>query len=346
MRQDIGLVLLDSDYGYVKTLESELVRRFASRARIQIITDPAYADAYFRSAKTINILVADSSFYGPQLEEHTIHHILLLAQEIGIEEEYPENIQRMMKYLPVDEIMQALEQFMEAEETAQREEILPDEKPETKVIAVYSPLGGCGKSLVAMALGRKLKKLDQSVLVIGCDSLQSIAAYLSCEDFADEKLAEQLKEPGEETYWSILQNIGQEEISFLLPFEKTLPSLGIGAAEMRNLISILKEKRDFSCLILDLGSSLDEQTLALMKESDAYVLIIEANTISNRKMRRLQQNMELLPEKECFMISNQYHMDGLRVPQHNLFGVLAGYQDYEAAMEDPVFYRIAMEISR
>ena len=101
----------------------------------------------------------------------------------------------MMKYLPVDEIMQALEQFMEAEETAQREEILPDEKPETKVIAVYSPLGGCGKSLVAMALGQKLKKLDQSVLVIGCDSLQSIAAYLSCEDFADEKLAEQLKEP-------------------------------------------------------------------------------------------------------------------------------------------------------
>ena len=110
----------------VSILESELVRRFASRARIQIITDPAYADAYFRSARTINILVADSSFYGPQLEEHTIHHILLLAQEIGIEEEYPENIQRMMKYLPVDEIMQALEQFMEAEETAQREEILPD----------------------------------------------------------------------------------------------------------------------------------------------------------------------------------------------------------------------------
>ena len=39
-------------------------------------------------------------------------------------------------------------------------------------------------------------------------------------------------------------------------------------------------------VILDLGSSLDEQTLALMEESDAYVLIIEANTISNRKMRR------------------------------------------------------------
>ena len=345
MERGIKLVLLDSDYEYVKTLEEELVRRFSARTLIQIITDPAYVDAYFHSPRTIDILIADKAFYGPQLDEHTIRHILLLASEIEIAQEYPEKVQMMMKYLPVEEILQAVEALVQTEEAEQREEILPAEKAETKVIAVYSPLGGCGKSLVSVALGRKLKRLDQSVLLIGCDSMQSISAYLEEEQFADEKLAEQLKNPGEETYWTILQNIGQSEVSYLLPFEKALPSLGIGAAEMRNLISILKEKRDFSCLILDLGSSLDEQTLALMEESDAYVLIIEANTISNRKMRKLQKNMELLPQKECFMISNQYHMDGLRVPQHNLFGVLAGYPDYEAAMEDPVFYRIAMEIS-
>ena len=345
MRQEIRLVLIDSDYEYVKTLEEGLVRRFSSRTRIRIITDPAFADVYFHTPRTIDVLVADSGSYGPHFAEHTVRHVLLLAPEIGLEQEYPENVRVMMKYLPVPEILQAIEEFVQAEEAEQREEILPAEKPETKVIAVYSPIGGCGKSLVAMALGRKLKKLDQSVLLIGCDSMQSISVYLEEEQFADEKLAEELKNPGEETYWTILQNIGQEEISYLFPFEKTLPRLGVGAAEMRNLISILKEKRDFSCLILDLGSSLDDQTLALMEESDAYVLIIEANTVSNRKMRRLQRNMDLLPQKECFMISNQYHMDGLRVPQHNLFGVLAGYSDYEDAMEDPVFYRIAMEIS-
>jgi MinD-like ATPase involved in chromosome partitioning or flagellar assembly len=345
MEQEIRLVLIDSDYEYIRTLEEELIRRFASRARIQIITDPAYVETFFHTTRTVDVLLADRNFCGPYLDEHTVRHILLLAPEIEIGQEYPEKVKVLMKYLPVEEIMQAVEEAVAEEEAVPREELLPEEKPETRVISVYSPMGGCGKSLVAMALGRKLKKLDQSVLLIGCDTMQSFSAFMEEEEYADEALAEQLKAPGEETYWNILQNIGRKEISCLLPFEKTLPALGIGAAEMKNLISILKEKKDFSCLILDLGSSLDEQTLALMEESDAYVLITEPNTVSNRKMRRLQKNMELLPSKKCFMISNQYHMDGLRVPQHNLFGVLAGYEDYEEAMEDPVFYRIAMEIS-
>ena len=46
------------------------------------------------------------------------------------------------------------------------------------------------------------------------------------------------------------------------------------------------------------------------------------------------------------MISNQYHMDGLRVPRQNLFGVIARYEDGEKAMEDPVFYRMALELCK
>ena len=340
------LVIIDNDYDSIKPMEAELVRRFRSRAQIQIITDPNYMEVYFRTPRTIDILVVDQSFYGPYLEEHTIQHILLLVPEVDIEKSFPDKVKVMMKFLPQEEILQAIDDLMKPEDEESGPEVLSVEKPETKVISVYSPIGGSGKSLVALALGRKLKKLDQTVLCIGCDNLQSFSVYLQEEQYADEKLAEELKDPGENTYWTVLQNIGQEEVPCVLPFEKSLSAVHVGAPELKTLLALLKEKKDFAYVILDLGSDLNEQTLALMEESDAYVLIMEANQISQKKIRRLQQNIEFLPNKECYMISNQYHMDGMRITGKNLFGVLAKYESVEKALEDPVFYRLALELCK
>ena len=61
MERELRLVIIDSDYGYIKQMEEALIRRFRSRAQIQIITDPAYLDVYFRTPRTIDILVADQS---------------------------------------------------------------------------------------------------------------------------------------------------------------------------------------------------------------------------------------------------------------------------------------------
>ena len=345
MERELRLVVADSDYEYIKPMEEELIRRFRSRAQIQIITDPAYLDVYFHTPRTIDVLVADQSLFGDYLQGHTIHHILLLVPEVEIGKTFPDRVKAMMKYLPYEEILQAIEEFMKPEAEEIKEAVVP-QKQETKVVAVYSPIGGCGKSLVALALARKLKKLDQTVLLAGCDSLQSFSAYLRTAEYADEKLAEKLKNPEEDTYWTILQNIGQEEISYILPFEKNMPSLGIGTDEIKWLVELLRQKKDFAYVILDLGSELNEQTLALMEASDVYVLVMEANRISNKKMWRLQKNIDLLPKKECFMISNQYHMDGMRVSGQGLFGVLAKYETSEKAMEDPVFYRMALELCR
>ena len=92
MERELRLVIIDSDYGYIKQMEEALIRRFRSRAQIQIITDPAYLDVYFRTPRTIDILVADQSFYAEHLEEHTIHHILLLVPEVDIEKTFPDKV--------------------------------------------------------------------------------------------------------------------------------------------------------------------------------------------------------------------------------------------------------------
>lgn len=343
MEEQMKLVILDSDYEYLKPLEEALIRRLSDRVQIQIITDPAYADVFFHTPRTIDVLVVDEHFYGPYLDEHTIGQILVLVPGIEIMPKLPKNVRQLVKYIPEEEILKAIEKMLKAE-TKEREGEDPSGRQETRVAAVYSPAGGCGKSLAAVALARKMQRLDVPVLLIGCDSMQSFSVYLSQEVYADETLAEKLKDPEEDTYWNILQNIRREELTCLLPFEKPLYAMGIGLRELENLLSILKEKGDFACIILDLGSEASEKNFRLMEAADVRILVTQANQEAAGKMRKLQKNRNLMAGRETFLLCNQYGMDHSGAAGTAQAEVLPLYPDWESAMEDPLFYRLALQI--
>ncbi len=473
MRQISKLVVMDPDYGYLKTLEKQIVLRFADKADVQIITDRDFRDQYFSTMRSIDLLVTAEEYYGSYLKKHNIGRTIVLKEEealmeiekpvdlpedfevtVNLEElmaedhasdentvvpvqeeeapsgfyleesiiaqldaaaeetagaalpeteeagaaegpaagedapaeisqpeehageavpdreepaaeqtdeelsseeaeqkpeyeeifDYDDSCTVLSKFSSTQEIIDKMEEllFAENEEEAPQE---PLNKKPLKVISVYSPIGGCGKSLIALGLARKLRKLDQSVLIIGCDEMQSISGFLESEEFADPNLAEMLTQPGADIYWNILQNVEYEgEVRCLLPFEKPLSAMGIGPDELEMMVRTIKEKQDFNYVILDIGSALNTAARRLLHLSDSIVLVTEPNEISVKKMKKLVDNAALLPDCRCFMIANQHHLDGLRLPSQNLFGYLASYQDSEQALEDPVFYQMALEV--
>ena len=56
-------------------------------------------------------------------------------------------------------------------------------------------------------------------------------------------------------------------------------------------------------------------------------------------------NRDLISNDNIYMISNQYRTEGFHLDQDKLFGAFAGYDSAEEAMEDPLFYRLALELS-
>ncbi|MDO4616004.1 MAG: AAA family ATPase [Lachnospiraceae bacterium] len=458
MRQQIKLVMMDPDYGYLKTLEKQVILQFADRADIQFITESAYREQYFSSMRNIDLLVTAQEYYGEYLKKHSIAHTIVLRREeeslmeiekpvdlpedfevtvnldelmaedhasgdkpvaaipeeetpsgfyleesiiaqldaaadseareeiiAGLEEsaeesvqaeteerleteeaaaahseavsaegepsadlteavEYNENCIVLSKFSTTREIIDTMEKLLAADQTEKEVQVPLNKKP-LKVISVYSPIGGCGKSLIALGLARKLRKLDQSVLIIGCDEMQSISGFLESEESAEPVLAEVLRQSGADIYWNILQNVEYEgDVRYLLPFEKPLSAMGIEAPELELMVKTIKEKQDFDYVVLDLGSSLNTAACSLMHLSDCLVLVTEPNAVSVKKMKKLVNNAALLPDCRCFMIANQHHLDGLRLSSQNIFGHLASYQDPDQALEDPVFYQIALEV--
>ena len=111
-----------------------------------------------------------------------------------------------------------------------------------------------------------------------------------------------------------------------------------------NLLDLLKEKGDFSFVILDIGSELSERALALLQRAESLVVISQTDAVSSKLMKKFYKRIDLLPEIDCIVISNQYHHDEMRIPGKPVFGELARYTDTEQLMQDPLFYEIALSL--
>lgn len=339
------LVIIDTEMSFLQNAEAEIIRRYADQTDTYVLTDPEYIPTFFSEEKKTDVLVVMGKDYGAWLQEHPIQHILLMEEEVGVGEVYPANVEVLLQYLPLEEFFHKVDAALRQDEAGAQTGLPEKETHNTRVIAVYSPIGGCGKSLVAYALAKKLKKLDQKVLLVGCDTTQSISVYYPSEMYAKTELAEKLIRPDDDTYWTILQNVEQDDISYLLPFEKNLPTLEVGMPQWELLLEILKEKQDFDCIVLDVGSVLDQEMASLMAKIDYLILLTETNQIANRKMQKLLRDPDMLPKCECFLVANEFRTDGMRIASESVFGMLSPYPAWEEAVEDPVFYQIALKIT-
>ncbi|MGI6057598.1 MAG: AAA family ATPase [Bilifractor sp.] len=343
------LIIIDTDSGFLKHCEEDIIRRYSVNAEVQVITDPGFVDAYFSTEQNPDLMLIDEGSYGDgsQFAGHSIGRIYLLVPEAGMTKTYPDNVTVLMEFLPKEELFEKIDMALwagvEVEDAASAEKE-PAAPKQTKVVAVYSPIGGCGKSLVCVALARKLKMLDQKVLLIGCDDTQSLSVYLPGESYASPELAEKLIHPDEDTYWTILQNIKTDVVSYLLPFEKSLGTMNVGLKEFDVLIRTLVEKQDFDFIVLDIGSCLSREMTERLNKLKALILLTEANVLANRKMQKLLKNSELLPKCQCMIVANEYQSDDTRILRDKVFGIISPYSSWEKALEDPVFYRLALAL--
>ena len=343
MMKKRNLVIVDYDLQYVRQMEETLIPKLADRIDIHIITDEAYKEIYFSAHREIDLLMIDFANYGEYLKEHYIKKTFLMLPEIVFGIDVEEGVQVMMKYIPEKDILAAIiDAYNKIEAGLLMEE--GEGVKDTKIISVYSPIGGCGKSLVSIGLCKKLTKLDQQVLLVGCDNMQSFAAFFHDQAYAEEELAAKLIYGADDTYWTIQDNIKEEDdFSYLRPFQKFPRELGLNMTHWANMLSLIKRKHSYDYIVLDIGSPMDEDIKDLLDISDEILMITEPNIISARKMNKLLLNNQMLPKTQCLIISNQYHYDGLRIAPDAVFDVLGRYDYWEEALEDPIFYRLALE---
>ncbi len=148
----LQILLCDTDEKYLMPLERKFIDGFEDSADIMIITDPEYLKVFFQSQRKIDILVINESLYVKDLEKHNIEFLFILMEQMTQDTTTTGlNSNQIYKYTSVKEIYNEIANCSAA---INRKSKKQDEN--TKLIMVYSPIGGAGVTTLAIGLAGAL----------------------------------------------------------------------------------------------------------------------------------------------------------------------------------------------
>ena len=156
-----------------------------------------------------------------------------------------------------------------------------------KIIGVYSPIGRCGKTSLALAMGQLLAR-DEKVLFISLDSFTGFSQLLD----------EQWKRDMSDLIYyykqgrfhglrlnTIVYYLG--DMAWLPPFRYPDDQSQITAEELADLLLLILQDSSYETIILDIGN-FDHQVIPLLETCNAIYMPLKEDQISVAKIKEFE----------------------------------------------------------
>lgn len=183
-------------------------------------------------------------------------------------------------------------------------------------IAVYSPVGGSGKTTLALALATRLADMGRRVFYMSLEDIASEDCYLVQSDAKG--LSDVAASLGENINFTmkiqaLLQNRG-ENLYYLNHFESPNDVYEMNGDEVTELVEQLEKTGLFDTVVIDTGTSMNDKMFHLFEVVDKIVLIEKEDSISVRKMNCFLSQNHIINEyshKMCRVINFHIGRDSM-----------------------------------
>ena len=301
---NIKIVLADTDDKYLMPLERKFIDGLEDKADLIVITDPGYLKEYFSVPQRVDILIINEELYDAELERHNIASVFLLTeQELLNNSTGDVDANRIYKYTSVKEIYAEI-----IGKSSARSETL-NTKEETKILMMYSPIGGIGKTTVSAALCEALAKYQKKVLFIGIDSLQTIGSVIPQLPFMESGTEKLMIDKSEYVYEAVKTRIINRTFDILPPFHLSLPSLNIKVEDYVNLLNSIRDSKDYDYIIVDGATGFTEDLSRLMGVADHTIILAGQDKNAVYKLDCLLRNIDCSDNDRFVFVCNKYRKD-------------------------------------
>lgn len=186
-------------------------------------------------------------------------------------------------------------------------------KKDAKVIGVYSPVGRCQKTSLALTLGHLLSR-DRACLYLNLEAysgfeelfhikynrtLSDVIYYLRKEN---ENMSHRIN--------GIVQTMEQMDYLPPVPFPQDIAS--VKAQEWRDLLEVLRYESAYETIILDIGEGMDD-LYDLLEQCDIILMPVKKDLISCAKMKQFDHTLEI-----CSGTQIQERIRKLKLPYYTL----------------------------
>lgn len=213
--------------------------------------------------------------------------------------------------------------------------ILSDQK-KTKTVAFYSPIGGAGKTTMALTAAARLAMTGYKTCYINLEDIASEDCYLP--QTGEKGMSEMLGCLGTGTNFKMkLQGLLQtktDNLFYLNHFDSPNDIYELEPEETTELIHSFLRTGLFDYLILDMGTSMDEKTLKVFEAADQVVIVEKSDAIAVGKLEIFFRQAHIMQEHErkmCGLLNFDIGRSGAELTHIPEIGRISLLQNPDAA---------------
>ena len=192
----------------------------------------------------------------------------------------------------------------------------------TKLIGVYSPAGGSGKTTVALAIASRLKSMGNAVLFVNTEQLES-ASFVNTHD--EDGLAMLVEDAENENVnfkvkLTAISKHGMDDMEYVEGFTRLVDYAAMTGEDIGNVFRRMKRESDYRYVIIDMDSNLDAVNKTIFELADQVVIVEKPGELPVRKMELFAQQVLVQEQKNKlvrilnFAESNSVYCNELDVP--------------------------------
>ena len=278
----LKLVVADSDEDYLRGFCSYVGEEHRKNIRAVSFTKMDTLKEYLLSGEKIDVLLVHPDFAccgagGPNVG------ITVILSESGMcrTGEHPS----VNKYQNGDSLLgQLVDLYLENVRGA---EGIYDQGSSTRIVAVYSPCGGTGKSTVAVNLAVQASLMGSTVFYLNLEPYSSSPYMLvgqgqKCLSNILLYINEDSLLPGKIRSFSVRDM--KYNVDFFLPPESAAELSGLDRDSTAGLLLGMRRVGVYDLVVVDIDPALSEKNIAVMENSDGIVLVSTPEGICGYKM--------------------------------------------------------------
>jgi len=215
---------------------------------------------------------------------------------------------------------------------------------DAKVIAVYSPIGGSGKTTIALSLARKISRMHKKVLFLSVEQCNSSALYCKVQEEGITQLVESVN--GSSNFELKLKGIlKQKEEGFLYieGFNRLVDYDAVRREEIEQIMHKIKTCGVCDFVIIDMGSTLDDMNKTVLEKADKIIFVQSGGDLADVKVSTFEKQVLMNDLRERMLVVRNFAAQNMRVYEIKQVPVIGTVHNYGNIMHSDLLNCIEHE---
>lgn len=288
----INLIIADTDQSYLDSLANYMLNNHSKWFQISTFSNKEnLIKSLEASTNMIDILLIGPNIYSEDLPLNKVKSTLILSSGRVVEE--CSDLTIINKYQSAEMLVSDILRNYSEKSSGEIINMTGDKK--TKVIGIYSPSGGVGKSSLAVNLSVQCASTGMSIFYLNLEDINSTHNYFikeSDQNFSNVLFYIKGKSKNLGMKIDSLKSVDASNVNYFSVQDSVFEIDEMLPEEINNLIAELVKISHYDIIFVDMSSILNKRNMNILKICDKFIYLLTSDSVVEEKVKVLEKDLE------------------------------------------------------